>query len=120
MKGYTVPTYLVPYGPEIPKSGMVKEASSNQVEVFWYPPSGDFKKYLLCIERMTNQSDLSKYTSFRNTSMMSSANLCKSSSFNDIKRNLQADTMRFTENLSTKATTHIIPGLDPSGSLLSL
>ena len=67
MKGYTIPTYLVPYGPEMPKSGMVKEVTENEAEILWYPPNGDFKKYLLCIQRLSDDSDISKYMMIRNT-----------------------------------------------------
>ena len=43
---------LVPYGPERPRSGMVKSAGTNQVDIFWDPPKGEFKKYTLLIERI--------------------------------------------------------------------
>ena len=66
MKGYTVATYLVPYSPQRPKLGMVKESFVNQMEIFWYPPNGDFKKYLLCLEKLDDENDSNNQSSFRN------------------------------------------------------
>ena len=43
---------LVPYGPEKPRSGMVKSAGTHQVEIFWDPPKGEFTKYTLLIEKI--------------------------------------------------------------------
>ena len=44
MKGEKLVTHLLPYGPEKPRSGMVKESDgnpgTNQIEVFWEPPRG--------------------------------------------------------------------------------
>ena len=56
MKGEKVVTNLVPYGAEKPRSGMVKEREdnprTNQVEIFWDPPRGEFTKYFLNIDQM--------------------------------------------------------------------
>ena len=58
MKGEKLVTNLLPYGPEKPRSGMVKEAEGNpgthQVEIFWDPPSGDFTKYILEVVQVPN------------------------------------------------------------------
>ena len=58
MKGEKLVTNLLPYGPEKPRSGMVKEAEGNpgthQVEIFWDPPSGDFTKYMLEVCKVPN------------------------------------------------------------------
>ena len=112
MKGYTIPTYLVPYGPEMPKSGMVKEVTENEAEILWYPPNGDFKKYLLCIQRLSDDSDISRYMMIRNTPKLYKETFFPSpklpNATNDVKNNI----MRLAEHLSTKATSHIIPGLE--------
>ena len=47
---------LVPYGPEKPRSGMVKSAGTHQVEIFWDPPKGEFTKYTLFIEKIGTQA----------------------------------------------------------------
>ncbi len=52
MKGEKVVTTLVPYGPEKPRSGMQKSAGTDQVEIFWDPPKGDFTKYTLYIDKL--------------------------------------------------------------------
>ena len=49
MKGEKIVTNLVPYGAEKPRNGMVKNAKSNSVEIFWDPPKGEFTKYVLLI-----------------------------------------------------------------------
>jgi len=50
MKGEKIVTNLVPYGPEKPRTGMTKAADTNQVEIFWDPPKGDFTKYVLEVD----------------------------------------------------------------------
>ena len=58
MKGEKLVTNLLPYGPEKPRSGIVKETEGNpgthQVEIFWDPPSGDFTKYMLEVCKIPN------------------------------------------------------------------
>ncbi len=51
MKGEKVVTTLMPYGPEKPHSGMQKSAGTDQVQIFWDPPKGDFTKYTLYIDK---------------------------------------------------------------------
>ena len=121
MKGYTVATYLVPYGPEKPKSGMVKESSTNQVEVFWYPPTGDFKKYLLCLEKIADQDESTAQKCITNFPAIPSNKLNASFNFDKLIENdasVQKDTFRWIENLTTKDTTYTIPGLDPGEKYL--
>ena len=50
MKGEKVVTNLKPYGAEKPRSGMLKNANTHSVEVFWDPPKGDFTKYVLYVD----------------------------------------------------------------------
>lgn len=52
MKGEKVVTTLVPYGPEKPRAGMQRAAGTDQVELFWDPPKGDFTRYTLRIDRL--------------------------------------------------------------------
>ena len=58
MKGEKVVTNLVPYGPEKPRGGMVKEGEgnpgTNQIDIFWNPPRGEFTKYFLNIDNVSN------------------------------------------------------------------
>ena len=113
MKGYTIPTYLVPYGPEMPKSGMVKEVTENEAEILWYPPNGDFKKYLLCIQRLSDDSDISRYMMIRNTPNLYKEKFFPSPKLPNDTNGAKNNNMRLVEHLSTKATSHVIPGLEP-------
>lgn len=58
MKGEKLITHLLPYGAEKPRGGMVKEADgnpgTNQIEIFWEPPRGDFTKYVLHVTKLLN------------------------------------------------------------------
>ena len=53
MKGEKVVTPLLPYGAEKPRSGMVKAAEPEAVEIFWDPPKGDFTKYVLSVDKLS-------------------------------------------------------------------
>ncbi len=44
MKGETVVSNLMPYGPERPRNGLVRSADSDQIEIFWDPPKGQFHR----------------------------------------------------------------------------
>ncbi len=129
MKGEKVVTNLVPYGPEKPRSGMQKSAGTEQVELIWDPPKGDFTKYTLLIERMDpaaaagagagadrrhphgyhgTQSNLSRDPSFlRLTSVLSSQGGGESETRFDLSG------VRHVENLSHKLTSFTVQGLDP-------
>ena len=58
MKGEKIVTNLIPYGPEKPRYGMVKKGEenpgTNEVEIFWDPPRGEFTKYFLNIEKVSD------------------------------------------------------------------
>ena len=54
MKGEKVVTNLVPYGPERPRAGMIKSAETDQAEIQWDPPKGEFTKYTLVIEKISH------------------------------------------------------------------
>ena len=53
MKGEKVVTPLLPYGAEKPRSGMVKAAQPDAVEIFWDSPKGDFTKYVLIVDKLS-------------------------------------------------------------------
>ena len=50
MKGERIVTTLLPYGPEKPRAGMVKNVTTNEVDIMWEPPKGEFTKYVLMID----------------------------------------------------------------------
>ena len=50
MKGERIVTTLLPYGPEKPRAGMIKATTTNEVEIMWDPPKGEFTKYVLVID----------------------------------------------------------------------
>ena len=52
MKGEKVVTTLIPYGAERPRTGMLKSVDTDQAEIFWDPPRGDFTKYVLNIDKI--------------------------------------------------------------------
>ena len=47
-------TTLLPYGPEIPRAGLIKTVTEEEVEIVWEPPKGGFTKYLLCVDPNVN------------------------------------------------------------------
>ena len=72
MKGEKVVTNLVPYGPEKPRSGMVKNTGTDQVEIFWDPPKGDFTKYYLDIDLLSDKDVPKPESVLRLNSVMTS------------------------------------------------
>ncbi len=72
MKGEKVVTNLVPYGPEKPRAGMVKLSSTDQVEIFWDPPKGDFTKYYLDIDLLSEKDVPKPESVLRLNSVMTS------------------------------------------------
>jgi hypothetical protein len=56
MKGEKLVTHLVPYGPQNTRSGMVKTAYTNKVEIFWDPPNGEFTKYVLTVDKLSDKT----------------------------------------------------------------
>ena len=83
MKGEKIVTNLLPYGPEKPRLGMVKKGvegnpGTTQIEIFWDPPRGEFTKYFLNIENVSEKSfcfdETSKFTKNTNTSNNNSKN----------------------------------------------
>ena len=72
MKGEKVVTNLVPYGPEKPRSGMVKNTCTDQFEIFWDPPKGDFTKYYLDIDLLSDKDVPKPESVLRLNSVMTS------------------------------------------------
>lgn len=117
MKGEKVVTNLVPYGPEKPRSGMLKLAGVNQVEIFWDPPKGDFTKYYLNIDRLSDKDVPRPESILRLNSARSSKS--QGSSLDLLDGVADASTRpnkRVMENISSKLTTYTILGLDPGES----
>lgn len=127
MKGEKLVTNLVPYGAEKPRAGMVKETEgnpgTNQVEIFWEPPRGDFTKYVLTVDKIHDlkysATELATAGSFlRMNSTQSKASI--------IPYNVSAIQMEMENipeeisnpvhtvyNLNNKLQTYIILGLEP-------
>lgn len=115
MKGEKIVTSLVPYGPEKPRSGMVKIAGTNQVEIFWDPPKGDFTKYYLYIDHLA-EKEMPKPEHFLRLSSAIS-NGSDETTLVDIfdggTVELTRQNIRIMENISSKLTTYTILGLEP-------
>ena len=124
MKGEKLITYLLPYGAEKPRGGMVKEADgnpgTNQIEIFWEPPRGDFTKYVLYITKIPNSkvsvTDLpalphsfNRLNSIQSKASVVPYNLSSAhiSSNHSIIDQLQK------YNINSKLTTYTISGLQP-------
>ncbi|XP_040573085.2 uncharacterized protein [Lepeophtheirus salmonis] len=113
MKGEKVVTNLSPYGPEMPCSGMIKNVSTDQAEIFWDPPKGEFTKYILSIERIDKEKyedvDTGTVWSKSNihplTGQILEENISRQSSFQRSTRKI--------ENLTFQLTSYTILGLDP-------
>ena len=50
MKGEQITTFLLPYGPEVPRQGLFTNVSQNEVEMAWDAPKGGFTKYILSVD----------------------------------------------------------------------
>ncbi len=117
MKGERLVTHLVPYGPEKPGNGMVKLAGTHQVEIFWDPPKGEFGKYTLKVE------PISEFERPRATSVVSAGSSHNSNfrfELNDKEMeaanddvSLEGSNVRVLNNLSHKFNTYTILGLNP-------
>ncbi|XP_059078716.1 uncharacterized protein LOC131877137 [Tigriopus californicus] len=99
MKGTKIVTTLMPYGPERPRTGMLKSAGTHQADIFWDPPKGEFTKYTLSVEQLRDMFSPigSEFGSVISTSSLNSTG--------EMVRNLQ--------NLSYKLTNYTILGLKP-------
>ncbi len=115
MKGEKVVTNLVPYGPEKPRSGMVKTAGTDQVEIFWDPPKGDFTKYTLTIDRLSDDNVVKPDSLLRLGSTVSKETELDNEGDEDENKEIVVSrpNVRLLDNLSSKLTTYTILGLDP-------
>ena len=130
MKGEKVITNLVPYGPEKPRAGMVSRTETDQAEIHWDPPKGDFTKYTLVIEKVSqlniNVFEMARQGLMRSTSRSSESNNVKKLvgplplEALESSKNLVAvddpdgeENVRIMENLSNKLTSYTIVGLEP-------
>ena len=110
MKGHTAVTYLVPYGPEKPKLGIVKEAETHQVDIFWHAPFGQFKKYQLNIEKMSNHASMELST---DTFLRAGKLSCDTQNTKSSAQSLSSSNKRQIEILITERTEYTIVDLEP-------
>ena len=131
MKGEKVVTNLVPYGPERPKNGILEKAGTNQLDLFWDPPKGEFTKYTLSIikllfaakERGESKSGSAMPLPRNQSSTPAFFTLLSEDSDRTLvldhlgsALNLAAAAERRIENLSSKLTRYTVMGLDPGES----
>jgi hypothetical protein len=116
MKGQKIVTTLVPYGPEMPKSGILEKAGTNQVDIFWDPPKGDFAKYIISIDK-ANSSAIEKSELVRRQSELKIVQLTTRAYDTGIvlpdSSEFDQSNVRHIENLSNKLTRYTILGLEP-------
>lgn len=114
MKGEKVVTTLMPFGPEKPRTGMMKNSGVNQVEIFWDPPRGDFTKYTLAVDKIKDELpdgqgvhesrvEIVRLSSAKSRKVTADPNLA----------DYDMSNQRRIENLSFKLTEYTILGLDP-------
>ena len=132
MKGEKIVTNLIPYGPEKPRSGMVKGGEGNpgthQVDIFWDPPKGDFTKYFLNVEKVSHKNFSVEEMAFGNymiakptgqMSILAQNNILNlNSSLHGTSSELAEEKgisapVRLVQNLSNRLTTYTILGLQP-------
>ena len=120
MKGEKVVTPLLPYGAEKPRSGMVKAAQPDAVEIFWDPPKGDFTKYVLIVDKLSETVTIKAGTGSllrlpSNTS--SSKNLINAieevDEENDDQNEMLKPMSATRRELSSKLNDYKVVGLDP-------
>ena len=110
MKGHKIVAYLLPYGAEKPRSGMMKSSQTNSVEIFWDPPKGEFTKYLLSWDKLSESKMIKPGSMLRLTSTVSKGS-SKLKSI-DESSDLKSTTAKEIE-LSHKLQDYTILGLDP-------
>lgn len=47
-------TSLLPWGPEVPRAGLVKSVTETEIEIEWEPPKREFTKYILGVDPNVN------------------------------------------------------------------
>ena len=128
MKGEKVVTNLVPYGPERPKNGILEKSGTNQLDLFWDPPKGEFTKYTLSIDKLVfatkergesksgsamplprNQSSTPAFFTLLSEDTLVSDDLGSALNIAELSK-------RRIENLSSKLTRYTVMGLDPGES----
>ena len=109
MKGARVVTTLLPHGPELPpRTGLVRNVSTNQVEISWDPPKGGFTKYLLTVDPdVVSSLKPSSTLAGQLYLQLGSTNAGSSCSLGRMDSALQ------TRELSALLTNHTVAGLSP-------
>ncbi len=113
MKGEKVVSNLRPYGAEKPRTGMVKSSLTHSVEIFWDPPKGEFTKYVLSVDKLSDKSIVKPSSLLRVSSGVSR------SSRADLDTSAEVDHEELTRpnirvmDLSHKLTEYALLGLEP-------
>jgi len=119
MKGIRIVTTLLPYGPEKPRSGMIKDVSTNEIEVIWEPPKGEFTKYVIMIDPniLNVQKPFKKKISSLSqiqTSTMHSSSVERCETIDDYDLSDES----WERELSSKLTNFTIVGVNPGEAYL--
>lgn len=93
-------------------------AGTDQVEIFWDPPKGEFTKYFLKIDQILSSKELPKQESILRLNSVYSYNKSNNNSVVDLNVDVDPPShmKRVMENLSSKLTTYTILGLEPGES----
>ena len=116
MRGEKVITSLVPYGPERPRNGILEKSGTNQVEIFWDPPKGEFTKYVMCIDKAEIANPEKVGPLLRRNSSLNIVQMTKEAYE---KGDVLPDSGEFDQSnlrqieLSSKLVRYTILGLDP-------
>ena len=111
MKGHKVVANLLPYGAEKPRSGMMKSSQTNSIEIFWDPPKGEFTKYVLSYDKLSQSKVIKPGSMLRLTSTVSKDT---SKIFEDDTEESGAKSITAKEiELSHKLQDYTILRLDP-------
>ena len=114
-------TSLLPWGPEIPRAGLVKSVTETEIEIEWVPPKREFTKYILGVDPNVNTCNTKAMDHQKPAFVKRDLNLVRNTSFysnvsNHIGSYISFDKIvqDYTEReLSNLITNHKIAGLRP-------
>ena len=126
MKGERIITTLLPYGPERPRTGVIKSFTTTELEIHWESPKGEFTKYVLSVDPCMSSlclaaPELRKMSSLSNISGLTGlTNLSSNQSEADfnIFPEFEISKDGWDKELSSKDTSASIPGLFPGEAYL--
>ena len=114
MKGERIVTTLLPYGPEKPRSGIVKSVHTDEIEISWEPPKGGFTKYVMCVDPNVNTTKYDVTNTIRLQNGIMNPNFYVNSAFPGSIEMLTTINKDYTErDLSNLLTDYKITGLYP-------